>query len=225
MKEILDWLFSMQDLKYRDFQAKLIPSVPKERVIGVRTPYLRREAKRRAKSKEADAFLKELPHTYFEENQLHAFLLCEEKDFSTCLAKTEAFLPYIDNWATCDQFSPPAFKQHKKELLPAIDSWLYSDQTYTIRFGIKQLMDHFLEEDFKETYLDKVAQICLEAYYVQTMMAWYFATALAKQYEAALPYLLEGKLPKEVHNRTIQKAVESQRIPKERKTYLKSLRR
>ncbi len=225
MKEILDWLFSMQDLKYRDFQAKLIPSVPKERVIGVRTPYLRREAKRRTKSKEADVFLKELPHTYFEENQLHAFLLCEEKDFSVCLAKTEVFLPYIDNWATCDQFSPPAFKQHKKELLPAIDGWIKSDQTYTIRFGIKQLMDHFLDADFKESYLAKVGEISSEAYYVKTMIAWYFATALAKQYEAALSYLLEGKLPKEVHNRTIQKAVESRRIPKERKTYLKSLRR
>ncbi len=225
MKEIVDWLFSMQDLKYRDFQAKLIPSVPKERVIGVRTPDLRREAKELAKSREADVFLKELPHTYFEENQLHAFLLCEEKDFSVCLTKTEAFLPYIDNWATCDQFSPPAFKQHKKELLPAIDGWIKSEHTYTIRFGIRQLMDYFLDADFKEAYLDEVAQIHSKSYYVQTMMAWYFATALAKQYDAALPYLVEQRLQKEVHNRTIQKAVESRRIPGERKTYLKSLKR
>ncbi len=224
MKEITDWLLSQQDEKYRDFQAKLIPTVPKNYVIGVRTLALRKAAKQLAKRHEAEAFMAELPHNYFEENQLHAFLISEEKDFSSCIEKLDAFLPYIDNWATSDQLCLPVFRQHKAELIPHIERWIASDHTYTIRFGIKQLMDLFLDDDFDPKYAEMVANIRSDEYYVNMMIAWYFATALAKQYETVLPYIEEHRMPVWVHNKSIQKAIESRRVPQEHKEYLRTLK-
>lgn len=221
MGNLTDNLFSLQDEKYRDFQRRLIPNIVSEAIIGVRTPDLRRLAK---ELDEKETFLDTLPHRYFEENQVHDFLLERETDFDTALSRVESFLPYIDNWATCDQLIPKAFKKHRQELLPAIRRWLSSDHTYTIRFGMKMLMDHFLDEDFDPVYLEWVAGVRREDYYVKMMAAWYFATALAKQYDAALPFITEGRLEAWTHNKAIQKAVESYRIPPEQKELLKSYR-
>ena len=218
-------LFKLQDVKYRDFQKKLIPTVDPDTVIGVRTPDLRKLANKMRGTPEAEAFMEVLPHEYFDENQLHAFLISEEKDYDRCIRRVEAFLPYIDNWATCDQLSPKVFKKHKDELLTRIRMWMKSDHTYTIRFAIGMLMQHFLDEDFDLQYPDMVAQIRSEEYYVNMMIAWYFATALAKQYEAAVSYLETQKLDVWTHNKAIQKARESYRITPEQKEYLKSLKR
>lgn len=224
-EEILQRLFALQDLKYRDFQAKLMPTVDKSTIIGVRTPELRKLAKEYAKREEIGAFLDALPHGYYDENNLHGFILCEEKDFGRVIARLDAFLPYIDNWATCDLLSPKVFKKYKAELLPHIRRWLASDQVYTVRFGIEMLMSHYLDEDFAPEYLDSVAAVESEEYYINMMIAWYFATALAKQYDAALPILLEQRLAPWTHNKTIQKAVESYRITPEQKAYLRTLKR
>jgi 3-methyladenine DNA glycosylase AlkD len=217
-------LFSMQDVQYRDFQAKLIPNVPPDGMIGVRTPDLRNLAKQLVKQGEADAFLQELPHRYFDENQLHAFILSEWKDFDRCIAEVCRFLPFVDNWATCDQLSPKVFKKHRPELLEYIREWLASQKTYTVRFAVGMLMQHFLDEDFDPTYPEVVAKIRSEEYYIKMMIAWYFATALAKQYDAVIPYLENRCLDDWTHNKTIQKSVESYRITGEQKAYLKSLR-
>ena len=223
IEEIRAELFRLQDPQYRGFQAKLIPTVDPKRMIGVRTPALRSLAKTLAKDPETEAFLRQLPHRYFDEDQLHAFLLSELKDFDRCLGEVERFLPYIDNWATSDQLSPKSFKKRKQALLPAIKGWLKSGHVYTVRFGIGMLMQHYLSEAFDPAYPAWVADIRSEEYYVNMMRAWYFATALAKQYEAALPYLQERRLDPWTHNKTIQKAVESYRVPAERKDYLKTL--
>ena len=199
--------------------------MPLESIIGVRTPAVRKLAKELKKEGKAEAFLAELPHRYFEENGLHAALLCEERDFARCLEQVERFLPWVDNWATCDSMSPPVFRKHREELLPPVRRWLASGQTYTIRYGIKLLMDHFLDGDFRPEYLQMVSVIESEEYYVNIMRAWYFATALAKQWESSLPYLQEGRLDAWTHNRTIQKAVESYRISPEQKQLLRGLRR
>ena len=217
-------LFSMQDEAYRDFQCKLMPTVPPETVIGVRTPALRDLAKELSGTPEAEAFLSELPHRYYEENNLHGFLLCRIKDFDACLAAVERFLPYVDNWATCDTLSPKAFARKPEALLEPIRRWLASAHVYTCRFGIGCLMRWFLDERFSPEYPATVAAIRSEEYYVNMMIAWYFATALAKQYDAALPYLEQRRLDPWVHNKTIQKACESFRVPQERKRYLKSLK-
>lgn len=229
--EITSQLFSMQDSSYRDFQAKLLPTLVPESVIGVRTPALRdfvksllAEAKTSGR-KELDSFLSALPHKYFDENQLHAFVLSGEKDFDTCIALLEKFLPFIDNWATCDQLSPKVFKKNRQKLLPFIEKWLSSEKTYVIRFAIGMLMQHFLDDDFSPLYLEKVASIRSQEYYVNMMIAWYFATALAKQYESALPYITQNRLEKWTHNKTIQKAIESFRISQEQKDYLRTLKR
>ena len=225
---IREELFSLQDKKYRDFQAKLIPTVDPETVIGVRTPQMRNLAKRLYKEtdpNELEAFLKELPHKYFDENQLHAFLISEEKDYDRCVAQVNDFLPYIDNWATCDQLSPKAFKKHRGALLSHIKEWINSDHTYTIRFGIGMLMQHYLDDDFEPAYPEMVAQVRSKEYYVNMMIAWYFATALAKQYETAVTYIEEQKLDVWTHNKAIQKARESYRITPEQKEYLKTLKR
>lgn len=221
---IRETLFSLRDEKFAAFQAKLIPNIAPERIIGVRTPALRKLAKTLHGSGEAEEFLKALPHEFFEENNLHAFLLCGMKDFDACVQEVEAFLPYVDNWATCDQLRPKAFARNKQALLPHIRSWLDSDREYTRRFGIGMLMSHFLDEDFREEYLSLVSDIRSEEYYVNMMIAWYFATALAKQYEAALPYLENRRLAPWVHNKAIQKAVESFRVSEEHKTYLRTLK-
>ena len=225
-------LREMRDAKYAAFQAKLTPGIEPERFIGVRTPQLRAFAKELVKGKAqgidaelTERFLADLPHRYFDENQLHAFIISETKDYDKCMRMTEEFLPYIDNWATCDQLSPKIFAKHKGDLLEHIDCWLESDRTYTVRFGTGMLMEHFLGEDFDVSYMDRVASIRSGEYYINMMTAWYFATALAKQYDAALAALLEGRLDKWTHNKAIQKAVESRRITDEQKAYLKTLKR
>ncbi len=223
-EEIRQTLFAMQDTKYRDFQAKLLPNVRAEAIIGVRTPALRDMAKEFGKREDVFDFLRALPHMYFDENQLHAFIISGIKDFRTCLAETERFLPYVDNWATCDQLSPGVFKKHRPELLEAIRGWIGSGQTYTVRFGIGMLMEHFLDRDFNAAYPEMVAEVRSEAYYVRMMAAWYFATALAKQYDAVLPFIRERRLDPWTHNKAIQKALESRRISPEQKEYLRALK-
>ncbi|MBR4763588.1 MAG: DNA alkylation repair protein [Lachnospiraceae bacterium] len=224
IQQIREELFRMQDTGYRDFQMKLIPTAGPETMIGVRTPALRKYAKALIKAGQADEFLKNLPHTYFDENQLHAFILSELKDYDLCIEETDRFLPYVDNWATCDQLSPRVFKKNHARLSEKIPEWISSQETYTIRFGIGMLMQHFLDEDFDPVYPETVAGIRSEEYYVNMMIAWYFATALAKQYDTVLPYLEQRRLDPWTHNKTIQKAVESYRITSEQKEYLKSLK-
>lgn len=223
-EEIRQKLYELQDISYRDFQAKLIPNIAPGSMIGVRTPALRKLAKELRKDSELRDFLRDLPHAFFDENQLHAFLISEMKDYTECLVQVQRFLPYIDNWATCDQLSPKVFKKHKADLLSPIRDWIRSDQTYTVRFAIGMLMQHYLDDDFDPEYLQMVSAVRSEEYYINMMIAWYFATALAKQYEAALPYIEQKKLEIWTHNKTIQKAVESYRITPEQKAYLKSLK-
>ena len=222
--EIQKELFALQDTAYRDFQAKLIPNLENGSMIGVRTPALRKLAKQMARREDIGVFLETLPHTYFDENQLHAFIISERKDFAQCVTELAAFLPFIDNWATCDQMSPRVFKKHRQELLPYIREWIASDETYTARFGVGMLMTHFLDGDFDKTYPQMVSEIRSEEYYVNMMIAWYFATALAKQYEAVLPYIEEKRLETWTHNKAIQKAVESYRITPEQKGHLRKLK-
>ena len=224
LERIEQKLFSLQDLDYRAFQSKLIPNVPAQRMIGVRTPALRSFAKELGKEPEANEFLHALPHRYFDEDQLHAFLLSEMKDFDVCLPEVERFLPFVDNWATSDQLSPKVFKKRRQALLPRIRVWMDSPHTYTVRFGVGMLMQHFLDEAFDPAYLSWVGEIRSEEYYVNMMRAWYFATALAKQYEAALPYIEGEVLDPWTRGKAIQKAVESYRISPGQKAYLKSLR-
>lgn len=224
-EEILQRLFALQDLQYREFHAKLVPTVDKSTIIGVRTPELRRLAKKFSEREGIDAFLSELPHRYYDENNLHGFILCEEKDFDRVIARLDAFLPYIDNWATCDLIRPRVFKKHKAELLPHIRRWIASDRIYTIRFAIEMLMLHYLDEDFAPEYPEWVASVESEEYYVNMMIAWYFATALAKQYDAALTYLTQQRLAPWTHNKAIQKAIESYRIADGQKAYLRTLKR
>ncbi len=223
--EIREKLFEMRDMEYRAFQSRLIPTVDDGRVIGVRTPELRRAAKELGKRDDIGIFLEDLPHPYFDEDQLHAFIISGIRDYSRCMEEVNRFLPYVDNWATCDQMSPKVFKKHRPELLAEIRKWIRSDRTYTVRFGIGMLMEHFLDEDFDPGYPAMVAEIRSEEYYINMMTAWYFATALAKQYDAAVPYLEGQRLDEWTHNKAIRKAVESFRITPEQKTYLRSLKR
>ncbi len=224
MTEIQERLFALQDEDYRRFTAALIPTVPFENVIGVRLPAVRKLAAQLRREGMADAFLRELPHRYHEENLLHACLLSGEKDFDRCLEELERFLPCVDNWAVCDTLLPAAFAKHRAALREPVSAWLCAEHPYTVRFGIGVLMRQFLDEDFRPEHLETVASIRSEEYYVNMMIAWYFATALAKQYEAALPYLQEERLDAWTHRKTIQKAVESYRLPEDRKAYLKTLR-
>lgn len=217
-------LFELQDEKYRDFHSKLIPDMEKENIIGIRTPVLRKYAKQFAKTEDAAAFLQDIQHTYYEENNLHMMLITSIKEYDKCLKEIEKFLPYIDNWATCDLPAPKCFAGHKEELLPHIKQWIHSGETYTIRYGIGMLMRLYLDEDFKPEYADLVAGVTSEEYYVNMMIAWYMATALAKQWDAIIPYVEEHRFSDWVHRKTIQKAVESYRITDEQKGYLRSLR-
>lgn len=224
-KEIKDRLFELQDVEYREFHSKLMPTVDPKKVIGVRVPVLRLLAKELSKRVDVADFLIDLPHQYYEEDNLHGFLLEREKNYDKLIDGLDAFLPYVDNWATCDLMSPKIFKKHLDELLPHIRRWMASDHTYTIRFGMGMLMSFYLDEAFKPEYLEWVASEKSTEYYVNMMSAWFFATALTKQYESTLPLLLDNRLDVWVHNKTIQKARESYRIASERKAYLKTLRR
>lgn len=217
-------LKKLQDLKYRDMQIKIIPTVDADSIIGVRTPELKAMAKEILKSGDYTDFLNDLPHKYFEENQLHAFIISGMKDADECFEELEKFLPYVDNWATCDQMSPKIFKKYKEELLKRVKVWIASDEPYTIRFGVSMLMEHFLDDDYDTKYPAMVAKLRSDEYYVNMMIAWYFATALAKQYDSILPYIEKKKLDKWTHNKAIQKSVESYRITDEQKTYLKTLK-
>lgn len=214
-------LFTLQDVTYRDFQRKLIPNIDPETIIGVRTPELRKLAKQ---MREWECFKQELPHHYFEENQLHAFLLGAGKNFQKTVAEVDTFLPYVDNWATCDQLNPKIFGKHHEELLPYIQRWITSDRVYTIRFAIDMLMSHYLDENFRPEYPEMVASVTHDDYYVRMAAAWYFATALAKQYDTVLPYITQYRLPKWTHNKAVQKTVESYRITPEQKEFLKQFR-
>ena len=217
-------LEAIKEEEYAAFQARLIPSIDPSTIMGVRVPKLRALAKSYIKDQECQDFLVSLPHAYYDENMLHGILVSEIKDFDTCIDKLEAFLPYVDNWAVCDIMSPKVFKKHKEELLDKIKIWISSDQTYTCRFGLEMLMTHFLDDDFKPDYLDLVAGLRSQEYYVNMMIAWFFATALTKQWEASFPYIEARSLDDWTHNKAIQKARESLRISKERKDYLKGLK-
>lgn len=223
-REIQESIFALQDLEYRDFQSKLIPNIPKEHIIGVRTPALRALAKELRRREDIEGFLSALPHRYFEENQLHAFLISLGSDYSETIKRLDAFLPHVDNWATCDQMSPKVFRKHRDELAAEIDRWFVSEHPYTVRFGIGMLMQHYLDEEFREEYLARVAALRSGEYYVNMMIAWYFATALAKRYDATLPYIEQGRLDSWTHNKAIQKAVESDRISDAAKAYLRTLK-
>ena len=218
-------LFSLQDKEYMKFLSKLTPNVPEDTIIGVRIPEIRKLAKKLVKNNEYEDFLKELPHKCYDENLLHGAIISENKDFENCIELLDSFLPFVDNWAVCDTISPKIFKKNKKELIEKIKEWSQSDKTYTCRFGVEMLMTHFLDEDFKKEYLEMVANIHSEEYYVKMVIAWFFATALTKQWDYAVIYLENNRLDVWVHNKTIQKARESLRILEDKKGYLKRLKR
>ena len=224
MEEIQKQLFELQDMAYRDFHSRLMPGIDKETIIGIRVPVLRKYAKSIAGTELAEKFIKELPHCYYEENNLHMMLITGIKDYEKCLSEIERFLPYIDNWATCDFPAPKCFENHKEDLLPVIKRWIASSETYTIRYGIGMLMRLYLDADFDPEYVKLVAEVKSDEYYVNMMIAWYMATALAKQWDAVIPYIEEHRMSDWVHRKTIQKAVESYRITDEQKDYLKGYR-
>ncbi len=221
---IYERLLEYRDEKYSEFQSKLVPNISSKTIIGVRTPDMRAVAKAVAGTDEAYAFLKELPHKYYEENLVHFFLVASIKDFDECVREVELFLPFIDCWPVCDQSSPKVFKKNHEKLLPLIKKWIDSPHVYTARFGMRMLMNEFLDADFKPEYLDLVAQKRGEDYYLKMMVAWYFATALAKQYDATLPVIESRRLEPWTHNKAIQKAIESFRVTDEHKAYLRTLR-
>ena len=223
--DIRGWLQARQDTKYREMQVKILPSLSPGAIVGVRTPDLRKYAKEIGRREDVKEFLESLPHRFFEEKQLHAFIISELKDYGQCMTELTRFLPYVDNWATCDQMSPRVFKKRRQELLPSIREWIASGRCYTVRFGLKMLMEHFLDDDFSPDYVEMAAGIKSDEYYVNMMIAWYFATALAKQYDTVLPFIEGNRLAPWTHNKAIQKAVESYRIAEEQKDYLLSLRR
>lgn len=223
-KEIESRLFELADEKYKDFNMKLIPTADKSKAIGVRTPELRNLAKEFAKRDDVNEFLDELPHEYYEEMNVHGFIIERIKDYDEIIARINQWLPYVDNWATCDLASPKLFKKHTDKLLKEIEKWIASEETYTIRFGIEMLMSFYLDDKFKPEYLEMISKIRSDEYYVNMMIAWFFATALAKQYEATLPIITNRQLDKWTHNKTIQKAVESYRITDEQKAELRLLK-
>ena len=220
---ITELLFEHRDAEYAAFQSKLTPSVDKDLFIGVRVPEVRKLAKQLKNDSIASEFIHNLPHKYYDENMLHGLLISEIKDYETAVEETDRFLPYVDNWAVCDIMSPKVFKKHKTELLEKIREWTKSGEAYTIRFGIEMLMSHYLDEDFKPEYLEIPAAVHSEEYYVNMMIAWFFATALAKQWDSAIPYLEQRRLDEWVHKKTVQKARESYRITDEQKSYLKAI--
>jgi len=218
-------LFSMQDLGYKAFHSRLMPTISPETIIGVRTPALRKFAKEMAKYEDVEVFMQDLPHEFYEENNLQGFIIEGMKDFDKCLEEVDRFLPYVDNWATCDMMRPKVFKKNPEALLPKIREWIASGETYTLRYGIGMLMMYFLDEHFDVKYVDDVAAVTSDEYYVKMMVAWYFATALAKQWDAVIPFIEEGRLEVWTHNKAIQKAIESYRITPEQKVYLRGMKR
>jgi 3-methyladenine DNA glycosylase AlkD len=223
MTNIQKTLFDMQDISYKEFHSKLMPTVPCEKVIGVRTPLLRKYAKELSDTDEAETFLTCLAHEYYEENNLHAFLICRIKDFDTALSKTLEFVPYIDNWATCDMFVPPVFRKNREKLYPHILNWIASGKTYSVRYGIGLLLNLYLDDCFDKAHPEIVCAVKSDEYYVNMMRAWYFATALAKKYDDVIHYIEERKLDIWTHNKTIRKCIESYRITDEQKKYLRTL--
>jgi len=225
MNTITGQLLAMGELPYKSFQSKLMPTVNPESVIGVRTPALRKLAKELYATKAAEEFLKSLPHRFYEENNMHGLLIEKIRDYDLCIQELERFLPYVDNWATCDSITPKIFTKHKHRLKMQIKKWLCSSHPYTVRFAIRMLMVFYLDEDYSVEYSDMVGAVESDEYYVKMMVAWYFATALAKQYESAVVYLEKEILPRWTHNKTIQKAIESFRISDSKKEYLRTLKR
>ncbi|MBQ2318329.1 MAG: DNA alkylation repair protein [Lachnospiraceae bacterium] len=221
---VYEQLMNARDEKYRQFQIKLVPSIDPDTIIGVRTPAMRAVAKDVYRNGDWEAFLDEAPHRYYEEKLVHFFIVAMIRDFDACVARVEAFLPYVDCWPISDQATPTCFKKYHEQLLPYIRKWMDSDHVYTARFGMRMLMNEFLDADFKEEYLEWVADKQGEDYYLKMMQAWYFATALAKQYDATVTYIEEHRLSDWVHKKSIQKAVESFRVSEEHKAYLKSFR-
>lgn len=221
---ITDRLFGMRDLKYREFHSKLMPTVSKNLIIGVRTPELRKFAKELVKSSRATEFIKTLPHKYYEENNIHAFIIESIRDYDTCIRELNRFLPYVDNWATCDMMRPKIFKKHLPELYTQIKIWIKSDDVYAVRFAIEMLMCYYLDDNFSSDYSDMVAEIRSDEYYIKMMQAWYFATALAKHYDDIIPYLEKQRLDDDTHNKAIRKAIESYRVTDDCKAYLRTLK-
>lgn len=221
---VYERLLEVRDVEYKDFQAKLVPNISPDTIIGVRTPAMRAVAKEVFKSPEKDIFLNDLPHRYYEENLVHFFVLAEMKDFDECVEAVEKFLPYVDCWPVSDQATPKSFKKNHEKLLPLIKKWIASDHVYTARFGIRMLMNEFLGDDYKEEYLELASSNKGDDYYLKMMVAWYFATALAKQYDSAVKYIEDRKLDEWIHKKSIQKAVESYRVSDEHKEYLKRFR-
>lgn len=226
ISDIQKALFAKQDLKYQKFHSGLVPTIDPKSIIGVRTPDLRNIAKEFANRPDVDKFLSSLPHKYYDENQVHAFILSVMKNYDECVARIDRFLPFVDNWATCDQLRPKVFAQkaNRERLLKDVEAWLGTGELYTVRFGIEMLMAHFLDEDFDPKFLKWVAKIRSEEYYLNMMVAWYFATALAKQWNATIPYIEKKRLADWTHNKAIQKAIESYRITDEQKTFLRTLK-
>jgi len=222
---VLDILYSKQDPEYKKFHSKLIPDISPNRIIGVRIPEIRKLANELKNSEESECFMNVLPHKYYEENNLHAFLICSIKDFDLCISELNKFLPYVDNWATCDSIRPACFKNEKTRLFEEIEIWIKSEHTYTVRFAIEMLMTHFLDSDFSIDIHNLVLGVISDEYYIKMMVAWYFATALAKQWESTVRILEDNFLPQWIHNKTIQKAIESYRITNEQKLYLRTLKR
>lgn len=224
MNDIQKKLFELRDEEYKLFQAKLMPGIDPDTIIGVRTPVLRKFAKEVMKSEDCESFLAQLPHKYYDENNMHGFIISKCKDYDKTVKYLDEFLPFVDNWATCDLLSPDVFKKNKERLVKDIFRWMSSGKTYTVRFGLEMIMSHFLDGDFKPGYLEAAAKIRSEEYYVNMMLAWLFATALAKQWDETITYIEQNRLEKWVHNKTIQKAVESYRITDEQKEYLRKLK-
>ena len=222
---IKEELFKLQDIKYRDFQIKLVPNISADSIIGVRTPDMRNLAKKIFKDNNYEEFLNDLPHKYYEENLIHFFIIAQIKDFDVCIKEVERFLPYVDCWPVSDQATPSVFKRNHDKLLPFIMNWIKSKHVYTQRFGIRMLMNEYLGNDFNKDYLEIVSNVKGEDYYLKMMVAWYFATALAKQYDETIKYIENKKLDEWTHNKAIQKALESYRVSNEHKEYLKGLKR
>ena len=221
---ILNLLKEKEDKKYKEFQAKLVPNIDESTIIGVRTPDLRNIAKEVFNSEEKESFLNDLPHKYYEENLVHFFMISMIKDFDECIKEVEKFLPFVDCWPVSDQASPKVFKKHHKELLPYIKKWIKSKHIYTSRFGIRMLMNEFLDKDFRKEYLSLVASVKSDEYYLKMMVAWYFATALAKQYDESITFFENHTLDDWIHKKAIQKACESYRVSESHKEYLKTLK-